>query len=121
MVQIELIKNDFTSQNAVVLRDRLTDEVRKLFVGMGSTLINSVNHRDGWVFAGSTGTRMKSVFEKVRDPAAHRGVLFYMCRKKAVYFRSMLTLRSQSDCLLCLPHLSNLSTMRRPTFMMDGL
>ncbi|XP_008317927.1 protein FAM3C-like [Cynoglossus semilaevis] len=42
----------------------LTDEVRKLFVGMGSTLINSVNHRDGWVFAGSTGTRMKSVFEK---------------------------------------------------------
>ncbi|XP_042350497.1 protein FAM3C [Plectropomus leopardus] len=43
---------------------KMTDEVRQLFVGMGSTLIKSVKQRDSWVFAGRAGTENKSVFEK---------------------------------------------------------
>ncbi|XP_041836259.1 protein FAM3C isoform X2 [Melanotaenia boesemani] len=44
---------------------KLTDEMREIFVGMGSTLISSVNQRDNWVFAGRVGTSIKSRFEKL--------------------------------------------------------
>ncbi|XP_040014944.1 protein FAM3C [Xiphias gladius] len=43
---------------------KMTDEMRKLFVGMGSTLVMSLKHRDSWVFAGRAGTENKSLFEK---------------------------------------------------------
>ncbi|KAM6928444.1 protein FAM3C [Xenentodon cancila] len=43
---------------------KLTDEMREIFVGMGSTLITSVKRRDNWVFAGRAGTKNKSPFEK---------------------------------------------------------
>lgn len=43
---------------------RMTNEMREMFVGMGSTLIKSVKRRDSWVFAGRAGTGNKSVFEK---------------------------------------------------------
>ncbi|XP_072239132.1 protein FAM3C [Leuresthes tenuis] len=44
---------------------KLTDEMREIFVGMGSTLISSVKPRDNWVFAGRAGTKIKSLFEKL--------------------------------------------------------
>ncbi|KAM6980721.1 protein FAM3C-like, partial [Aplochiton taeniatus] len=49
---------------------KITEEMREIFVGMGSTMIQSVKHRDNWVFAGATGTKDKSPFEKmaVSDP-----------------------------------------------------
>ncbi|XP_051804566.1 protein FAM3C [Acanthochromis polyacanthus] len=47
---------------------KMTDEMREIFVGMGSALIRSVRHRDSWVFAGRAGARSKSLFEK---QAAH--------------------------------------------------
>ncbi|KAM6980720.1 protein FAM3C-like, partial [Aplochiton taeniatus] len=49
---------------------QITEEIREIFVGMGSTMIQSVKHRDNWVFAGATGTKDKSPFEKmaVSDP-----------------------------------------------------
>ncbi|XP_068567806.1 protein FAM3C [Cebidichthys violaceus] len=43
---------------------KMTDEIREVFVGMGSTLIKSVKRRDNWVFAGRAGTENKSPFEK---------------------------------------------------------
>ncbi|KAF3856241.1 hypothetical protein F7725_016964 [Dissostichus mawsoni] len=43
---------------------KMTDEMREVFVGMGSTLITSVKHRDNWVFAGRAGSDNKSLFEK---------------------------------------------------------
>ncbi|XP_037619888.1 protein FAM3C [Sebastes umbrosus] len=43
---------------------KMTKEMREVFVGMGSTLINSVKRRDSWVFAGRAGTGNKSLFEK---------------------------------------------------------
>ncbi|XP_028262508.1 protein FAM3C isoform X2 [Parambassis ranga] len=43
---------------------KMTTEVREAFVRMGSTLIMSVKRRDNWVFAGTTGTKIKSLFEK---------------------------------------------------------
>ncbi|XP_061584507.1 protein FAM3C [Cololabis saira] len=43
---------------------KLTDEMKEIFVGMGSTLITSVKPRDNWVFAGRAGTKNKSPFEK---------------------------------------------------------
>nr|KAJ4927324.1 hypothetical protein JOQ06_015057 [Pogonophryne albipinna] len=43
---------------------KMTDEMREVFVGMGSTLITSVKHRDNWVFAGGAGRDNKSLFEK---------------------------------------------------------
>ncbi|XP_069003624.1 protein FAM3C [Embiotoca jacksoni] len=43
---------------------KMTNEMREIFVGMGSTLIGSVKRRDGWVFAGGAGTKIKSLFEK---------------------------------------------------------
>uniref|UniRef100_A0A3P8SZ71 FAM3 metabolism regulating signaling molecule D n=1 Tax=Amphiprion percula TaxID=161767 RepID=A0A3P8SZ71_AMPPE len=47
---------------------KMTDEMREIFVGMGSALIKSVKHRDSWVFAGRAGAKSKSLFEK---QAAH--------------------------------------------------
>ncbi|KAM9758130.1 protein FAM3C-like [Menidia menidia] len=43
---------------------KLTEEMREIFVEMGSTLIRSVKPRDNWVFAGRAGTKIKSPFEK---------------------------------------------------------
>ncbi|XP_056292680.1 protein FAM3C [Pseudoliparis swirei] len=43
---------------------KMTDDMREVFVGMGSTLIKSVKPRDSWVFAGQAGTENRSVFEK---------------------------------------------------------
>ncbi|XP_034388180.1 protein FAM3C [Cyclopterus lumpus] len=43
---------------------KMTDEMREVFVGMGSTLIKSVKHRDSWVFAGKAGTENRTLFEK---------------------------------------------------------
>nr|XP_046241267.1 protein FAM3D isoform X2 [Scatophagus argus] len=43
---------------------KMTDEMREVFVGMGSTLIKSVKHRDSWVFAGRAGMETKSLYEK---------------------------------------------------------
>ncbi|XP_075966862.1 protein FAM3C [Anarhichas minor] len=43
---------------------KMTDDIREVFVGMGSTLIKSVKRRDSWVFAGRAGTENKSLFEK---------------------------------------------------------
>lgn len=49
---------------------KITDEMREIFVEMGSTMIKSVKHRDNWVFAGAAGTKDKNPFEKmaVSDP-----------------------------------------------------
>uniref|UniRef100_A0A3P8TBZ3 FAM3 metabolism regulating signaling molecule D n=1 Tax=Amphiprion percula TaxID=161767 RepID=A0A3P8TBZ3_AMPPE len=47
---------------------KMTDEMREIFVGMGSALIKSVKHRDSWVFAGRAGAKSKSLFEKVSEP-----------------------------------------------------
>ncbi|XP_037535720.1 protein FAM3C [Nematolebias whitei] len=43
---------------------KMTKEMRDIFVDMGSSLIHSVRHRDNWVFAGRSGTSIKSLFEK---------------------------------------------------------
>uniref|UniRef100_A0A3B3WND0 ILEI/PANDER domain-containing protein n=1 Tax=Poecilia mexicana TaxID=48701 RepID=A0A3B3WND0_9TELE len=43
---------------------KMTDEIRQMFVEMGSTLIGSVKRRDNWVFAGRTGIKIKSFFEQ---------------------------------------------------------
>ncbi|XP_028430844.1 protein FAM3C [Perca flavescens] len=43
---------------------KMTKEMTEVFVGMGSTLIKSVKHRDSWVFAGRAGTETRSLFEK---------------------------------------------------------
>lgn len=43
---------------------KMTDEMRELFVGMGSTLIKSVKERDNWVFVGRVGAKDKSLYEK---------------------------------------------------------
>lgn len=44
---------------------KLTDEMREIFVRMGSTLIKSLKSKDSWAFAGRAGTRNKSLFEKL--------------------------------------------------------
>ncbi|XP_032404760.1 protein FAM3C [Xiphophorus hellerii] len=43
---------------------KMTEEIRQMFVEMGSTLIDSVKQRDNWVFAGRTGIKIKSFFEQ---------------------------------------------------------
>nr|XP_061813487.1 protein FAM3C-like [Nerophis lumbriciformis] len=43
---------------------KMTSEMREIFVGMGSTLIQSVSYRDNWVFAGRGGLGNRSAFEK---------------------------------------------------------
>ncbi|XP_078103593.1 protein FAM3C [Sander vitreus] len=52
---------------------KMTKEMMEVFVGMGSTLIKSVKHRDNWVFAGRAGTENRSLFEKhaVNDEKAN--------------------------------------------------
>lgn len=45
----------------------MTDEMREIFAGMGSTLIKSVKYRDNWVFVGRAGAGNKGSFEKVSD------------------------------------------------------
>ncbi|XP_060774425.1 protein FAM3C [Neoarius graeffei] len=44
---------------------QLTDEVRELFAGMGSSMVYSVKYRDSWVFAGAGGRNKESPFEKI--------------------------------------------------------
>ncbi|KAF4079055.1 hypothetical protein AMELA_G00188750 [Ameiurus melas] len=44
---------------------QLTDEVRELFAGMGSSMVYTVKHRDNWVFAGAGGLNKESPFEKL--------------------------------------------------------
>ncbi|KAM9483373.1 protein FAM3C isoform 1-T1 [Clarias gariepinus] len=44
---------------------QLTDEVRKLFAEMGSSMVSSVKYRDNWVFAGAVGLNKESPFEKL--------------------------------------------------------
>ncbi|XP_071350387.1 protein FAM3D isoform X2 [Trachinotus anak] len=43
---------------------KMTNDIREIFVGMGSTFIRSVKQRDSWVFAGRAGAERKSLFEK---------------------------------------------------------
>ncbi|XP_053492428.1 protein FAM3C [Ictalurus furcatus] len=45
--------------------EQLTDEVRELFAGMGSSMVYSVKHRDNWMFAGARGLNKESPFEKL--------------------------------------------------------
>lgn len=49
---------------------KMTDEMRDILAGMGSTLIKTVKSKDSWVFAGRAATGEKSLFEKmaVNDP-----------------------------------------------------
>ncbi|XP_060898953.1 protein FAM3C [Labrus mixtus] len=49
---------------------RMTDEMREIFEGMGSSMIKTLNSHDSWVFAGKVGMKEKSLFEKlvVSDP-----------------------------------------------------
>ncbi|XP_034022280.1 protein FAM3C-like [Thalassophryne amazonica] len=42
---------------------KMTDEMRRVLAGMGSSLINSVQQRDSWVFAGQAGVDKMSPFE----------------------------------------------------------
>lgn len=42
---------------------KMTDEIREVFVRMGSTKIKSVKQKDNWVFAGGLGTK-KQVYEE---------------------------------------------------------
>ncbi|XP_077386032.1 protein FAM3C isoform X1 [Festucalex cinctus] len=43
---------------------KMTKEMREIFVGMGSALIESVSYRDNWVFAGRGDAANSSSFEK---------------------------------------------------------
>ncbi|XP_019910797.1 protein FAM3C isoform X2 [Esox lucius] len=43
---------------------QMTDEIRDIFVGLGSSMIKDVKFRDSWVFAGAAGIEEKSTFEK---------------------------------------------------------
>lgn len=72
--------------------------MREIFVGMGSTLIQSVKLRDNWVFAGRAGTQIKSLFEKVGELIAGSlvcstqkwsSILYYA--KKNTMFSLLLT------------------------------
>ncbi|XP_056130762.1 protein FAM3C [Lampris incognitus] len=43
---------------------KMTDEMKEIFVGLGSASIMSLQYRDSWVFAGASGIGQKSPFEK---------------------------------------------------------
>ncbi|KAI1897159.1 hypothetical protein AGOR_G00080320 [Albula goreensis] len=43
---------------------KMTDELRAMFVSLGSSMIKSVGFRDGWVFAGAVGIKQKTPFER---------------------------------------------------------
>ncbi|KAM7006186.1 protein FAM3C [Tautogolabrus adspersus] len=49
---------------------KMTDEMREILEGMGSSMIKTINSHDSWVFAGKVGMKEKSLFEKlvVSDP-----------------------------------------------------
>ncbi|KAM9409575.1 protein FAM3C-like [Pholidichthys leucotaenia] len=47
------------------LTTKMANGMREVFVGMRSTLIQYVKRRDSWVFAGRTGTKIKSLSEKI--------------------------------------------------------
>lgn len=49
---------------------KMTDEMKDVLAGMGSTLIKELKSKDNWVFAGRVGMTDKSPFEKVatNDP-----------------------------------------------------
>lgn len=64
----------------------MTKEMRDVFVGMGSTLITSVKHRDSWVFAGRAGAENKTLFEKVSEPV-HPLSFVLIVSEKTVYFK----------------------------------
>ncbi|KAM4613829.1 protein FAM3C [Polymixia lowei] len=42
----------------------MTNEMREIFIGLGSTLIKSIKHNDNWVFVGGPGADKKNPFEK---------------------------------------------------------
>lgn len=44
---------------------KLSDEIRDIFAGLGSTMIRSVKPMDSWVFAGAYGMKKASPFEKL--------------------------------------------------------
>ncbi|KAM8934414.1 protein FAM3A [Pelodytes ibericus] len=44
---------------------KMTEEARKLFVELGSSLIKDVAFRDSWVFVGAKGVQDKSPFEQL--------------------------------------------------------
>ncbi|XP_056606196.1 protein FAM3C isoform X2 [Triplophysa dalaica] len=44
---------------------KLTDEIKDIFAGFGSTMIGSLNPMDSWVFAGAYGMKKVSPFEKL--------------------------------------------------------
>lgn len=46
----------------------MADEVKDVFVGLGSSLVNHIKYRDSWVFASHTGKSMASPLEKVSAP-----------------------------------------------------
>lgn len=73
----------------VFLCCRLTDEVRELFAGMGSSMVYSVKYRDNWVFAGAVGLNKKSPFEKVR---ISKEKMFEEFFRNSVMFCSNITL-----------------------------
>lgn len=67
----------------LLLGGRMTNEMREVFVGMGSTLIKSLKHRDSWVFAGRAGAQNKSPFEMV-------SLHFVLCvSEKTTYFKML--------------------------------
>lgn len=82
---------------------RLTEEVRGLFAGMGSTLVKSVKARDNWVFAGRAGGADGSLYEKVSDPPPHRSAA-----------------SPDAESVLCLVHLSD-SRQRKENQRLRGL
>ncbi|KAM9808045.1 protein FAM3C-like [Neosynchiropus ocellatus] len=66
---IKLLKN--LDQGSAVLiasfddpATKLTEEARKLFADLGSSLVKSLGFRDNWIFVGGKGTNGKSDFEK---------------------------------------------------------
>ncbi|XP_057193717.1 protein FAM3C isoform X2 [Triplophysa rosa] len=44
---------------------KLTDEIKDIFAGLGSTMIRSLKPMDSWVFAGTYGMKKASPFEKL--------------------------------------------------------
>lgn len=58
-------RKEVRSKLCVILWLRLTEEVRELLAGMGSSLIKSVKVRDNWMFAGRAGSVNRSLYEKI--------------------------------------------------------
>lgn len=45
--------------------NRLDNEAKKLIMDLGSTYIENLGFRDGWLFVGAKGAAKKTLFEKV--------------------------------------------------------